>query len=396
MIEITTLGDLKININGEEVSERHVRTTKLWKLLSLLLLNRNKPLRSKVICESVWQEDELGMSEKALQNLIYRLRKLLTYEGAPEFIQFKGNGYLLRNDEKLSVDIHLFEDYFEATKKSGISRDKRVELLKKATDIYNGEYIFDDDDVRAANAATRYESIFIKVGNELAAHYLETEDHDELAKLCDKGISLHPFEGSFYEHLVISLRTKGWISQALAVCENYFDIHDRQLDAPASDLLNKMYKQMIRVKRSTISLQHGVGRVLKELKGSEPTDSALFCSFEVLKDIFRYEERRALRNGSKVYIILISISDNRDDVPEEKVLSEIKRCLRKCCIAVLGEEDVVAEYSQTQHIVMKTGTNAEEIRSIISHIEKQFHENNRNRGVKIFCEFEQILKLEKM
>jgi len=387
MIEITTLGDLKIHINGEEISEKHAKTTKLWKLLSLLLLNRNKPLRSKVIFESVWQEDELGVSEKALQNLIYRLRKLLTYDGAPEFVQFKGNGYLLKNDENLVVDIHLLEDYFEEIRRPGLTQERKVGLLKKAIDVYNGEYIFDDDDMRIANAVTRYESIFVKLVSELAEHYIEVGAHDELTKLCDKGILLHPLEGSFYEHLATSLRDKGWISQAIAVCENYFDILKRHLDAPASDLLSTMHEQMISMERNTIQLQHGVGRALKELRETEQIDRALFCSLEVLKELFRYEKRKSSRSGSKLSIILISISNDYDDLPEEKALDEVKRCLRECCMLALRKGDVIAEYSKSQLIVMITGANEKGAETVVLRIRERFRERNKNKGNKILCEF---------
>ncbi|MCL2201659.1 MAG: winged helix-turn-helix domain-containing protein, partial [Oscillospiraceae bacterium] len=99
MIEIITLGDLKINILGEEVAEKHIRTTKLWKLLNLLIIHRDKPLHHSVIMESIWSEENAVLSAKSLHNLIYRLRKMLTYEGAPEFVQFKNNCYMLMSGE---------------------------------------------------------------------------------------------------------------------------------------------------------------------------------------------------------------------------------------------------------------------------------------------------------
>ena len=382
MIEITTLGSLNIVINGEEVSEKTKRTTKLWKLLNLLIINRNKPLPHGVILESIWPDEDSVDSDKSLHNLIYRLRKLLTYEGAPEFIRFRNNSYQLMSGGELIIDAHQMEDYFVEASVSGLPLEKKIKLLKKSAELYNGEYILGsfDSDVWSNVAINQYRRMFVEVTCTLAEIYWNTGEYDDLLTLCNKGSFIEPLEEVFCEYLAKGLRAKGQTVQAITVCETFFDRLYREMGVSASETLNTLYKEL---KQNTVQLQHDVDHALNELKEFETLNRALYCNYETFKDIYRYEARKASRLGNSVYIILISISDKRDDVPPIKTLNDAKRCLHECCVLTLRRGDVVAEYSQTQLIIMVTNANARNMKDIMTRIEKQYAARNRSGELRI-------------
>ena len=382
MIEITTLGSLKIVINGEEVSESCKKTTKLWKLLNLLIINRKKPLTPSVILEAIWPEDDSENSGKSLHNLIYRLRKLLTYDGSPEYIRFRNNAYQLISGGELIIDAHKMEDYFNEVSGNSLPPDKKIVLLKKAMDLYNGEYILGtfDNDVWSNMAVNQYRRMFIDVTCALAEIYWNTCEYDELIAICNKGSFIEPLEEIFCEYLAKGLRAKGQIVQAINACETYFELLYREMGVKASNSLGSIYREL---KQNTILLQHNIDYALHELKEYETHNSALNCNFETFKGIYRYEARKATRLGHSIYIILISINDKRDDLPPAKTLNEAKRCLLECCALTLRKGDVVSEFTQTQLILMLTNAEARDMMDIITRIEKLYTTRNCSGELRI-------------
>ena len=386
MINITTLGSLKVEVNGIEVSEKYARTTKLWKLLNLLIINRGKPLSAGTIIESIWPDEDDDDTGKALHNLVYRLRKLLSYEGAPCFIFYKNNCYTLQTGNELVVDAYVIEDLFGEAKNPSLPEERRADLLRKAVELYKGDYILSsfDADIWALPAVSHYKHIYVDIVCMLAKIYYTSKRYNELVDLCRKAAILEPLEGAVQEYLVKALRAKGKTMQAITICENYFDILYREMGVSASDTLNSLYKEM---KNNNIVLQHNVDHALSELKEFSSLDRALLCNYETFKDIYRYEERRAERLGHKIIIILISISDKRNDVPPVKTLSEARRRLHECCMSVLRKGDVISDYSQTQIIAMITSVDEEHINPIISRLEDQYFSSS-GRGGDIRIRFE--------
>ena len=385
MIEIITLGSFSININGEDVSSGSRRTTKLWKLLNLFIVNRGKPLSSGVILESIWDEEEAEISNKALHNLIYRLRTLFAVGGADDCISFKGNSYMFNTKKTIAIDVYDMEDLYNEATKADLSIEKRTELLENAANLYNGEYTLNSfcSNIWSATAVNRYKRIFSEIVCRLADIYYETGKYDEVITICHKGIAHEPLEELFYQRLVKGMLSKGLILQSITVCEEFIDLIYSELGMRVSDTFYDIYKKL---KGNIIQLQHNVDYALKEMNEVESLDTALYCNFDVFKDLYRYEIRKAARLGTTVFILLASINDRNNDIPTPKVLGNAKRCLQDCCMAVLRRGDVVANYSQTQTILMLTDLTEDSTPHLISRIEKEFA--SRYSGEKVIIRFD--------
>ena len=370
MIEIETLGDFVIRVNGNIVTEGFKKTTKLWKLLNLLIINKKKLLPVNAILESLWNEGDFPANNGTLHNLVYRLRELLSSEGAEDHIIFKNNCYMLQTGERLTVDVHCMEELHDKAANAELSVERRAELLRKAADLYKGEYTLGSfsSDIWSLSTVSRYKRMFTDIVGRLANDYFNMGDYDNLIEVCEKGIMLEPLEEIYYRYLVMALRKKDQNMQAITLCEDYFNLLYRELGVSASSKLNSMYKEL---KGYTMFLPQNVDYALDKLNEGEPGNQAFLCSFEAFKDIYRYETRRAARSGTAVFVTLISIADRNNDLPSPNALNDAMQRVQDCCMAILRKCDVIAEYSQTQMILMLTDIDVRFVCKIVSRIQEQ-------------------------
>jgi len=214
MVEITTFGSFVIRVNGKVVTASLKRTKKLWRLLNLLIINRDKPLHVSVILESMGNEDDPTVTYKNLHNLVYRLRNLLSGGSSDEHIIYNNNCYMLNTGNGLKIDAYIFEDLCTEASVDGLSPTQRAELMRKAIEIYNGEYILDSfcDELWTPSTASRYKRMFSETASRLANYYAQIGDHGKLIDVCEKGIQLDPLEETFTQYMAKTLLARNRIT----------------------------------------------------------------------------------------------------------------------------------------------------------------------------------------
>jgi len=372
MIEITTLGNFVIKVNGNVVSESFKRTTKLLQLLNLLIINKSRPLAASSICEVIWGEDQEGDTFKALHNLVYRLRNILMDGAGTDCIIYNNKTYMLNTAMDLRVDVYLMEDYYNKASRPHLAPEEKIELLEKAVGLYNGEYLLHliCDDTQSYSAVTRYKRIFIESVCLLADLYMENDEYEKTFLICDKAIALEPLEESVYLRMIKGMCDKGKEAQAISLMENYFNILYNEVGIRASDTLNNIYKKL---KRNNSPATYDVGQILEELKEISSLNKALFCNFEAFRDIYRYESRQSARREYAIVLILIDIYGDRNEELPEKTLSKAKKSLYECCMLTLRKGDMFADYSKSQVILMVTVAAETDTTRIIARISEQFY-----------------------
>ena len=380
MIEITTLGNFNIKVNETVVSASLKRTTKLLQLLNLLIINKNRPLAASFICEAIWGENQDVDTYKALHNLVYRLRNILKDDNEADCIIYNNKTYMLNTATNLLIDVYLMEDFYNRALKPLLAAEEKTELLKKAVDLYNGEYLLYliSDDTHSYAAITRYKRIFVESVCLLADLYMEKGEYDKMFLICDKAISLEPLEESVYLRMIKGMCDKGKDAQAITLIENYFNILYNEVGIRASDTLNSIYKKL---KRNTINSTYDVGQIFEELTEMSTLNKALFCNFEVFRDIYRYESRQSARRDYNIVLILIDICGDRNEELPGKMLSKAKKSLCECCMLTLRKGDMFADYSKTQIVLMITVSAKADITGIISRISDQFYSRTQRERV---------------
>ena len=80
-LKVYTLGCFEVKLGRKVLSNDCKRSQQLWNLFKYILTYRNKRIVQEKFFDILWIDKECDNPIKALQNLIYRLRMLLNYEG---------------------------------------------------------------------------------------------------------------------------------------------------------------------------------------------------------------------------------------------------------------------------------------------------------------------------
>lgn len=247
MIEITTLGNFSVKRDEKIISDKSARTQKLWKLLNILIVNRNKPSPISYIVDLIWGGEECENTAKALHNLIFRLRRLLSPDGEDysDYIIFTQNCYMLSPSAGLWVDAYEMEDTYLEAGKSGTAPEEKIALYNKVISLYNGRFLLNAyEQTWAKMAAERYERIYTESVAALSDLYFKMKQYDAIINICSRAIETEILDEKIYVRLIKSMRDNGQIARAISVCEGLFERLRREIGVDASREIKRLYDEL--------------------------------------------------------------------------------------------------------------------------------------------------------
>ncbi|MCL2099298.1 MAG: hypothetical protein FWH24_02540 [Oscillospiraceae bacterium] len=393
MIEIITLGNFTIKVNDENVSDIVGRSKKLWQLLNVFILNKNKPLSVQMIADHIWSEEDIESANKGIHNLIYRMNRMFGAGiGAGKFVVFKNNGYMLNLNENVSVDIYTVEDNYEKTKIFSLPENEKIGYFEKITELYNGEYLsgkFDDN--WTMTAAGRYSRIFVNSVIALSELYMERGEYENLFRICDKALALEPFEEAIYICTIKGLMQTDQNVRAISLCEKYFERLSNEIGIHATEPMRELYAELKRSSDFTPEKQelaHG-------FEVEEHTNKLFLCNIKTFNEIYKYELRQLERRRKKdVILSIVSINKKDGGIPSKNTMHEVKKQVRESCFSVLRKGDVLSEYSGSQYIILLTNIKHGDHKIIAERIKNHFYENCRIKDIFINFQIRSLSALD--
>lgn len=225
VMEIITLGDFAVKINGE-IKVRHGDFTEAQKeLLAMLASAPNFRLSLEIIQVAFWPESPPDKVRSKLDNMLARLRKLLNKHIAPHSANAyisTGKGFLsLRN---CIVDAHCF--HREVQKGFNYVNLKEFwqagNAFLKAILLYNGKFVPKVDlQGRAFQFREELQRLFIE-GIEQWVGFLSVADRiSEAIYFCEKAIEVDPTSNTLVKSLYHLLTRNNESEKAAVIIDNY-------------------------------------------------------------------------------------------------------------------------------------------------------------------------------
>ena len=385
MMEIQTLGNFSIKVNGIEITSNFKKSKKLLQLLSLLIINRHKSIPATVISDVIWPDSDVD-TDKALQNLVFRMRKLFAGSSNDKNIIYNSGTYMMCISSDIQLDAQLFEDYYKRAKKLGkeqqLYQEEEKVLLKDAVDLYKGEYVFSSicGDSYSYYTANRYKFMFSDAVCMLSDLYLGSGEYEEVIDLCDKAISLEPLDEQIYIRMVRGLCGMGRNIQAITLIEDYFELLDREMGACESEELDSIYKQL---KGLTKTTNVNAEQIVDELQGMNFDNKALYCSYSTLKDLYRYETRQLDRSDNMILTVLAEIECDAAVRNQETVIAASAKHLHEACMHILRRGDMFADYSSSQKVLVIVLARKDNIYPILNRISANFYSRTEGKSVSL-------------
>jgi len=143
-IQIKTLGEFKITIEGEELKQSRKTKKKPIELLKFILASQIEWVKQADIQDQLWPDSEGDASAQALYTTLHRLRKLL---GDNQVIERRdGRLRLIKNN--IVLDIDYMAEQMQSIKETYASTKNKKQAIQAGLNLvetYHGEFLPGDD-----------------------------------------------------------------------------------------------------------------------------------------------------------------------------------------------------------------------------------------------------------
>ena len=217
-------------------------------VLAALLLQAGVPVSIQQLMETLWDDDAPRSAEATIRTYVYRLRRVLTPDGAgAPVIRSAGAGYLVdvRPDE---LDLATFRQVVGAAELARRQSDTAgaADLLRRGLALWNGEPLAGlpgqpMERYRANLAKLRLNALEALLAAEIdLGAYVSAGD--QLASL----VAEHPLDERFRRLLMLALWRSGQQAEALAVYQDARDALAAELGVDPGPQLQGLHLEILR------------------------------------------------------------------------------------------------------------------------------------------------------
>ncbi len=370
---VSMLGTCSISYAGKMLDSNNLRSKKIWELLSYLILCRNKEITQSELVDIVYSEEKSGNPINALKTLIHRVRAALDdlgVDGKNLIIQQNGC-YKWNKDYEVVLDTEEFERLIAEIQASEADKDRQLELSREAISIYKGDFLprFAAEPW-VAPINTYLHSSYLKLISYAIELLSEIGSNDEISEICQKAITIDPYEEFLYLQLIQGLINMGQLQNAMNQYDRTTKLFYKEFGVTPSEEMKALYRK---IASSSNAVELDISSVKSRLREETDSAGAFYCEYEFFKSVYQLEVRSASRTGEPIHIALISVQpkDALEDLNAKALNSVLEKLIENVRLA-LRRGDVFARYSVSQLIVMLPNTTMENAEMVLERIVRKF------------------------
>lgn len=376
------------------MDEDDIRSDMLSKLLIYLLLHREHPLSIQELADALWDTEETENPAGALKNLMYRLRNLLKNFGEKEYILTGRGNYSWNPKIQVSLDVEQFEAYCEDAQKTEDASKSR-ELYESAVALYQGGFMTKLGDKHWVIALSAYyHSLLLSAVNFLAESYMQEERYEDVERICTVGLKYDIVNEWFH-----CLRIRALIGQdkqmlAMECYEQAVKTLYEALGIRDSEHLKTVYEELMNQRKG--SRAEGMESVQENMREKEIPDGAYVCGYPVFRAVYQLEARKLGRLGESQYIMLVTL-ELKEEIASltaqmakflmNQAMEQMKDVLKKA----LRIGDIIAQYSDSQYVILLPTCTFESCRIVSERISKRFYSQNKGNKLRLKIDFQEVL-----
>lgn len=282
-----------------------------------------------------------------------------------------GDGFYCCNQEvSLSVDAEEFERLCRE-EKSAHSYQEKIEKCMKAIALYRGEYMSGYNDVYwLASMTTFYQSLYLNTVKECASLLEKCGRYVEMEQIIRDALDRESLDEELHTYFVRSLIGQGKQKLALEQYQKSSRILYENLGITDLGSMKGEYEKLMRQEHE---VQSDLAVVRRELCG-EKEEGAFVCEYGVFKSIYQLERRRSERFGISVFLVLVSIRQDKAEEGGQGTKEGSASCMKlleEVLTKVLRSGDVIARYSQSQYILMLPTCQYETVERVTNRIDRK-------------------------
>ncbi len=233
-IRLRALGKGEITIRGRIIDEAFW-SKKKWKIIFIyLLLSPKKELTKDKIIDVFYPDTPIESAENIFHQMVSKFRSIVkaaSNEDRPTAGKSKGrkendstqliSSLFIYEDRSLKInDDFMFyidsDDFEQIYKKTATvkNKEKKLELLKEAIGLYNGDFLEGNYETWSEELRTKYQSYFISMSEELIKILAEMKEHESVLEYSENLIRYDSLNLLAYEHAIKSNEALNKLKQA--------------------------------------------------------------------------------------------------------------------------------------------------------------------------------------
>lgn len=151
------------------------------------------------------EPDKMDTLCNYIRGYIHTFRKAFALVSPYPLIETAANGYQINHDFHIMTDLQQFDLLWESAQHA-VSVPHKVELLKKAVELYRG-HVFENacDEHWIIGTVTHYKTRYIGIVNELLTTLMDAGDYTGVQHYATRAIELTPENIKAYYWLVCAM-----------------------------------------------------------------------------------------------------------------------------------------------------------------------------------------------
>lgn len=390
-MQMNIFGGFSLSDGQVSVNESTLHSNKLNRLLIYILLHRDRDLSHQELIDTFWQEEHSRNPEGALKNLVYRLRSELRVFGTQELILTLPGAYRWNPEVRLQTDYEEMDALTEAVKKEDMPERKRY-LAEKAIALYKKEAPFRaSQESWLLSRLTYYRLQYLETVKVLCGIYEKEQEWDAIERVTTQALDVDGLDEDLHYWRIKSQIGAQNYEQALQYYDYGKKLFYDHLGIRDVERFHEIYNDILSLSTNQMS---DISSLVDSVTEKEEPREVFVCEYPVFREIYRVEARRIRRTGIAEYMLLITMKSSSTSKSDAQSLEERIRIgmqiLEDLLKRTLRAGDVVAQYSNTQYVVLLSACNYESTGLVADRIECLFRTEAGKRRLVLQFEVEEV------
>lgn len=391
IVHIKMLGEFSISINGKTIDDQGSHSKRPWSFLEYLIAHRKRKVTADELSGIIWENTKSNDPRNALKTLLFRARKLLAPLDYPahELIIQRGVCFAWNPDVNTVVDADLFEEYCKTAAKPNLTKRERLEYYLLALQLYKGDFLPKSEwESWVVPISTYYHTLYQQAVYKTVDLLSFNDRWGDVIELCQKAISLDPFDEQFHYSLIYALYKGGDPHRALDQFAHVTSLFYNEFAITPSSRLRDLYK-VIRDEKHGVTID--LDTIQESLQEEAPVQGAFYCEYVVFRAIYQLERRALTRTGDTIYLCLVTINDPSGEMPKSSVMTKAMMVLGESIMSSLRRGDTYTRYSVSQYMILLPSATYENGELVLKRISANFYQNYTRKSLNLQYSLQAVL-----
>lgn len=249
-LKMICLGGMTFYKRCEKIDDKLWQKKKRKLILAYLMLAPGMELTKDQIVDIFYPETPFESVENIFYQSVSRIRKILSLEGGSSLIIYKDKSLKLNDDYIYYTDVGEFEEICRKAASSGATTEEKIELYKKALDLYKGSFMEGYYDDWVDEKRQMVNNLFFNAAENLLELLNEQEKTDDIIIYSRKIIDADNTNEAGYENLINALVDSGNVKGANDAFKEMIRHFKKELGEEPDEKLQDRLKMVLNIKRS--------------------------------------------------------------------------------------------------------------------------------------------------